>query len=329
MADDLYLDCEWFIGGDIFLIGYARGPKSFGALHDESLTKENFESILNQTNGKIYIYGPDIGVLEKHFDIDIRTNWHCVNLYKIFRDVLPGLKNYKLATIEKLYGLKRNRNEYKANIFSIFKDWRRPQVKSLVLQYNQEDVINLVKLKHIIFMQKDVDEDYLLQSRLAGTMDVIKEHVYLLPCDIYRGGSFGKFAKDSEPGHPNITAQMVIAAKFFNDLVSQYRITVLMYDVVKNMKFDFITSVNGRDSKFDLAAYIARGLARRLGVDYRAMFSDANKRCSPLIRNRTVLIIDDVIYKGTTMQTAITAAGKQKPVKIFFLAFGKSQRFAY
>lgn len=326
---DLYLDAEWFIGGDVFLLGWSRDSKSFGQLYDASLTEENLQSLLKETDGKIYFYGPDIGILEKHFNIDIRSNYHCVNLYKVFKDHLPGLKNYKLATLEKLYGLTRNRNEYKTNIFSIFKDWRRPQVKSLVLQYNMEDVVNLYKLKQMIFVQKDISEDYLLQCRLAGAMEIVQDYVYLLPCDVYRGGSFGKYAKDSDPGHPNITAQMVIGAKFFDDKVSRYRMAVLMHDVVKQMKFDIITSVNGRDSKFNLAEYLARSIALRTGMPYKEIFSDRNKSCSAAVFNRTVLIIDDVIYKGTTMKTAIESCSKQRPMKIYFLAFGKSQRFAY
>lgn len=326
---DLYLDCEWFIGGDIFLVGYARDAKNFASLYDQSLTAANFQNILQDTTGKIYFYGPDIGVLEKHFGIDIRSNYHCVNLLKVFRDKLPGLKNYRLATIEKLYGLKRNRNEYKANIFSIFQDWRRPQVKSLVLQYNQEDVVNLVRLKHIIFAQKDVDEEYLLQCRLAGTLEIIRDHVLLLPCDIYRGSSYGKFARDHDHGNPNVTAQMVVGAKFFDDLVIRYRMAVLMHDVVKDFKFDFVTSVNKRDSKFDLAEFLGRSIARRLGVEYRQLISQGNTSCSALAYNKRVLIVDDVIYKGTTMKKAIDACSKQRPMKIFFLAFGKSQRFAY
>lgn len=329
MANDLYIDAEWFIGGDVFLIGWARNTKTFGQLHDASLTPEAFDKILKATTGRIYFYGPDIGILEKYFQIDIRTNFHCVNLYKVFKDKVPGLKNYKLATIEKTYGLVRNRNEYKANIFSIFKDWRRPQVKSLVLQYNKEDVINMVKLKEIIFIQKDVDDDYLLQARLAGAMEIIQKHVYLLPCDIYRGASSGKFKKDHEAGNPNITARMVVGAKFFDDMISRYRIAVLMHDVVKEMKFDYVTSVNGRDSKFDLAAFLARSIARRLGIEYRQFLSDGNKTCSNQVHNRTILVIDDVIYKGRTMKAAIEACSKQRPLKIYFLAFGKSQRFAY
>lgn len=326
---DLYLDAEWFIGGEIFLIGYAYDTRSFGSLHDDSLTEENFQAVLHRCTGKVYFYGPDIGVIEKHFDIDIRSNYHCVNLLKVFRDQLPGLKSYKLAAIEKLYGLKRNRNEYKANIFSIFQDWRKPQVKSLVLQYNQEDVVNLAKLKQMIFIQKDVDENYLLQCRLAGTLEVIQKHVYLLPCDVYRGGNAGRYAGDGQPGAPNITAQMVVGAKFFEDNISRYRIAVLMHDVVKDMSFDYITSVNGRDSKFDLAAFLAKFIARRTGIAYSELLSNGNTSCSPEVKFKRILIIDDVIYKGRTMKKAIDACTKQRPAKIFFLAFGKSQRFAY
>jgi hypothetical protein len=328
-AVDLYLDAEWFIGGDVFLLGWARNSKEAGQLYDHTLTEDKLQDLLHNTTGRIYFYGPDIGILEKHFNIDIRNNYHCVNLYKVFKDALPGLKNYKLATLEKLYGLTRNRNEYKANIFSIFQDWRRPHVKSLVLQYNREDVVNLYKLKEMIFVQKDIADDYLLQCRLAGTLEIIQNHVYLLPCDIYRGGSFGKYTGDADPGYPNITAQMVVGAKFFDDKVSRYRMSVLMYDVVKNMRFDLVTSVNGRDSKFDLAAYLAKNIAMRLKVPYEDLFSNHNNTCSPVVKNKTVLIIDDVIYKGRTMRTAIESCSIKGPQKIYFLAFGKSQRFAF
>ncbi len=165
---DLYLDAEWFIGGEVFLLGWAHSNREYGQLYDEGLTLEAFEELLNRTTGIIYFYGPDIGILEKHFEIDIRERYHCVNLLKVFKDYVPGCKNYKLATLEKMFHIPRNRNEYKANIFSIFKDWRRPQVKSLVLQYNMEDVINLYKLKEMVFILKEISTKYLLQARLNG-----------------------------------------------------------------------------------------------------------------------------------------------------------------
>ena len=311
------------------MLGWSRNRSQFGQLHDDTLTVERFQEILDDTTGIIYFYGPDIGVIEKHFDIEIRTTWHCVNLLKVFKDVLPVQPNYKLASIEKLYGIKRNRNEYKANIFSIFKDWRRPQVKSLVLQYNREDVINMVKLKHIIFYQYDVEPEYLLQVRLAGTYELVKNYVYLLPCDVYRGRSFGRYKEGAAGEDPNITAQLVVSAKFYNDKISLYRMIVLMADVVKNMQFDFVTSVNNRDSKFNLAMALAMGIGKKNKIPFVDVFSDHNKICSRSAAGKSVLIIDDVIYKGTTMKTAIDACMKQKPGKIYFLAFGKSQRFAY
>ncbi len=326
---DLYVDCEWFLGGEIFLIGWSRDRYQFGQLYDETLTLERFQELLDDTTGIIYFYGPDIGYMEKHFGIDIRNNFHCVNLLKVFKDVLPKQPSYKLAAIEKVYGLKRNRNEYKANIFALFRDWRKPHVKSLALQYNQEDVLNMVKLKNIIFWQYDVEPDYLLQVRLSGIQDIIKNYVYLLPCDLYRGALYGRAKTGTGQNKPNITAQMVIGAKFFNDKVSLYRMQVLMHDVVKNIDFDIITAVNGRDSAFHLAGELARGIARRKKTPYLPLLSDGNTKCSAEVRGKKVLIVDDVIYKGRTMNLAIESCLRQLPAKIYFLAFGKSSRFAY
>ena len=326
---DLYLDAEWFIGGKIFLLGWSRNTKVFGQMYDDTLTEERFQELLDDTDGIIYFYGPDIGVIEKHFDIDIRSNYHCVNLLKVFKDNLPRMKNYKLATIEKHYHLNRNRNEYKSNIFSIFKDWFKPQVRSLVLQYNREDVINLARLKNIIFAQFDIEEEYLLQVRLAGTTEIIKDYAYLLPCDIYRGRSFGKYAKDATPEDPNITAQMVVTAKFHGDKISLYRMIILMTDVIKDKTFDIITCVNNRDSPFHLAKALAMGIALRKKIPFKDVLSDHNQKAIPEIGNKSILIVDDVIYKGTTMKLALDACSKQRPSKIHFLAFGKSQRYAY
>jgi adenine/guanine phosphoribosyltransferase-like PRPP-binding protein len=326
---DLFLDGEWFIGGEIFLLGWSRNTKVFGQLYEDSLTIERFQDILDETDGIIYFYGPDIGVIEKYFDIDIRSNYHCVNLLKVFKDNLPGMPNYKLATIEKHYGLKRNRQEYKANIFSIFQDWRKPQVRSLVLQYNKEDVINLARLKNIIFAQFDIEKDYLLQVKLAGTTEIIKDYAYLLPCDVYRGKSYGKY-KDGHPGDdPNITAQLVVSAKFHNDKVSLYRMIILLYDVIKEKQYDIITCVNNRDSPFHLARALAMGVATKKKIPFKDILSNHNQEAAAYIKDKRILIIDDVIYKGTTMGMALNACMKQKPVLMHFLAFGKSVRFAY
>lgn len=327
MKRDLYLDAEWFIGGDVFLIGWAFDKNNFGQLYDETLTEEKFQELLNLTTGIIYFYGPDIGIIEKYFDIDIRSNFHCVNLLKVFKDLLPGLKNYKLATIEKIYNIKRNRNEYKANIFRIFDDWRKPQVKSLVLQYNREDVVNLCRLKNIIFWTYDVEDEYLLQVRLAGVTEIFKNYVYLLPADVYRGKSWFGHGNDLETTFT--ASQLIIRAKFYNDIASLCQMIGVMCDVVRDMKFDFITPVNSQAGNVHLAKLLASGIGKRLGIPAVELITDGNTSCSHLVKGKNVLIVDDVIYKGATMDKALQAVSKQKPGMIYFLAFGKCDRCAY
>lgn len=61
---DLYLDAEWFIGGEIFLIGWSRDKHQCGQLYEDSLTAERFQEVLDGTTGIIYFYGPDIGPIK-------------------------------------------------------------------------------------------------------------------------------------------------------------------------------------------------------------------------------------------------------------------------
>ncbi len=65
--NSIYLDAEWYIGGNVFLIGYVYQNGDKDQLFDRSLTKKNFLHALSSVN-VIYFYGPDIGVIESHFD---------------------------------------------------------------------------------------------------------------------------------------------------------------------------------------------------------------------------------------------------------------------
>jgi RNase_H superfamily len=150
---ELYIDGEWFIGGKMFLIGYCFESGQCRQLYLHQLTKKRFLALLSRlrSDGSIFFYGPDIGVIEKHFGIDIRMRYRCINLLKVFRQVLPPQKSYKLASIEKRFGIHRARVEYKKNIRDIFKDWYDPVKRKRVMAYNVEDVIYLRKLKKLIF----------------------------------------------------------------------------------------------------------------------------------------------------------------------------------
>lgn len=163
MRKSLYIDGEWFIRGRLFLLGYCYNTGKCLQLIDSEINKVNIKKILIDVE-EIYFYGPDIGILEKQFNLSIRNEIKCFNLLKIFRQVLPPQKSYKLSAIEKKFGVKRSRVEYKKNIFDIFSDWRKADKRKRILEYNQEDVINLRKLKQIIFKKYRVklsDEDRL------------------------------------------------------------------------------------------------------------------------------------------------------------------------
>lgn len=146
---EIYIDAEWFLNGKFFLLGYAYTSKKFSSLHGKNLTKAKFLNLLHPKI-KIYFYGPDIGIIEKHFNIDIRNKYICINLIRVFKNTF-STSSYRLADIEHVFGLNRKRVEYKKSIFDIYGDWLNPVVRKRVIQYNKEDVINLALLKKIVF----------------------------------------------------------------------------------------------------------------------------------------------------------------------------------
>jgi len=162
---EIYIDVEWTLDQDVFLIGYAYTLRKKGQLYGKSLTKKNFLTLLEGVEF-IFIYGPDIGMLEKYFSIDIRQEYKCINLLKIFRRYIPGLKSYKLAALEEMFGIKRTTKQYKQNIFTLFKDWRNPSKRRLCLKYNMEDVINLLIIKKKAFTKYNITRSQYSRSLL-------------------------------------------------------------------------------------------------------------------------------------------------------------------
>jgi hypothetical protein len=187
---DLYLDCEWHVNQNVFLVGYVHSSTdclgkpaqllSKGQLYDSTLTQNNLLNLLHGTR-YIFFYGPDIGMLEKHFNISIRQQYQCINLLKIFRYALPGLPSYKLADIEELYKIKRSDRKYKSNIFQALRDWNIPHKRKQVLRYNMEDTVNLFILKEKIFAKQKLNSDFLqhhLLSGIDGDVSLSESHLY-------------------------------------------------------------------------------------------------------------------------------------------------------
>jgi len=83
-----------------------------------------------------------------------------VNTYlqRVFRDLLLGLPSYRLPFLEEKFGVARSEKSYKANIFKLVEDWNNPYKKQKVLKYNEEDMMNLVRLWGIVFSEKGITE---------------------------------------------------------------------------------------------------------------------------------------------------------------------------
>lgn len=76
------------------------------------------------------------------------------------------MRSYKLADVEKKFGIFRKEVEYKKNIFKIWHDWKKYDKKKRILRYNLEDVINLVRLWKRVRSQHQITTDYLIQNSL-------------------------------------------------------------------------------------------------------------------------------------------------------------------
>ena len=98
---------------------------------------------------------------EKYFDIDIRNNYKCINLLRITRACMPNAKSWKLEHIEKIFHLPRHVAKYKKSIFQIYSDWKDYKYRQRVLQYNEDDVRNLVLVKQKLFERYDITREYL------------------------------------------------------------------------------------------------------------------------------------------------------------------------
>jgi len=161
---NLFLDCEWFIPQKLFLIGWCNNTRSFGQLYGNKLTRSNMIDLLKGVDF-IFFYGPDIAVIENWFSMNIRNRFQCVNLLKCFRDHIPA-ESYKLAELEKKFGIHRNVDKYKRNMRLLYDDWHHPERKYHVLQYNMDDVINLYRLTGIIFKKYGIRKRYLSNNLL-------------------------------------------------------------------------------------------------------------------------------------------------------------------
>lgn len=171
---DIYIDGEWNSLAKpqkFYLLGYCFDLNHAGWLYDENdytfmgktlyklpyrgknyLTREKVLELLDGVEN-IYFYGPDIGMLEKCFNISLKDKYNCINLLHATKQLEPNAESHKLVHYEHQAGIYRETEGYKHNsIYNVHRDWYTdPRHRARVLLYNKEDVINLLRVKKFIY----------------------------------------------------------------------------------------------------------------------------------------------------------------------------------
>lgn len=170
---NLFIDAEWYLNQRIFLIAFAFENTATGDIEVKQIFRKNIlqrhiRKMLDILNGDIYVYGPDVAMIEKRFDIPLREKYRCINFLKVIKHLVPGQSSYKLAEMEKHFGFFRKADKYKTNIFDIYRDWHHPELRKIVLEYNYEDAYYLARLKQVVFKKYKPDDDWLTSIALTA-----------------------------------------------------------------------------------------------------------------------------------------------------------------
>lgn len=161
----VFLDCEWTLDQNIFLLSYAFKNGDSGSVHGRDLNHTYLKKLLRPVQF-IYVYGPDIAYLEKNFPIDFRNRFYCINMLKLVKNVIPGLDSYKLANIEKMFRIPRSTRKYKTSVFTIWKHWHDKRKREHVIRYNLEDARNLRQVFYELEDHYGLNRRMVLECRL-------------------------------------------------------------------------------------------------------------------------------------------------------------------
>ena len=164
---DIYIDLEWYQNGKIFLLSYAYNLSKYGQLYGTKLNREEIKKLLVDVEN-IFVYGPDIARMENYYDLNLKQNYYCFNLLTVARKYVYYAENYKLSTMEDIYGISRTEN-YKTNIWDLYSDFNNPKKHKAALKYNMEDSLNLVRVKRAIFKEFGITRKELMEFEMKKT----------------------------------------------------------------------------------------------------------------------------------------------------------------
>ncbi|HOV89346.1 MAG TPA: ribonuclease H-like domain-containing protein [Syntrophorhabdaceae bacterium] len=151
-----YLDIETDRKGNICVIGIYTDLYGFVQFKGENINAEKLAYITSSVDTIVTFNGDyfDLPHIKKCLDLDLMTNHKSLDLLKIKRKL--GIKG-GLKELEKMFGIKRKTegiNGYNAmTLWEIYIKKGREDALNLLLEYNREDVLNLIPLEEILLKQ--------------------------------------------------------------------------------------------------------------------------------------------------------------------------------
>lgn len=155
---DIFIDCEWIPGDYITILGAYCSCKDRFQLYDKSLTKTNFIDFIEGCKGRrtepfLFCHGPDIGRIERYFNLDLKKKYPCVNVQKAFRQ-FTRFNKVGIYHLERKFGIPRG---WVMSWEDMELYWKiRKEYRKHVLDYNWDDCVNLSRLVTVLKRQYGV-----------------------------------------------------------------------------------------------------------------------------------------------------------------------------
>lgn len=150
IAMKAYLDIETDREGNISVIGISLEDQTFKQFVGKDISSHKVENCLRQARTIVTFNGDnfDLPQIKKQLNLDLAITHRSHDLFKVKKQlkIKGGLKE-----LEKMYGIERKTegvNGFKAiQLWEIYRKHGRKDALELLLEYNKEDVLNLIPLE--------------------------------------------------------------------------------------------------------------------------------------------------------------------------------------
>ena len=145
-----YLDIETDRQGEISVIGIYTEPKGLVQLYGYDITAQNIETVTGSARTIVTFNGDnfDLPLIKKNLNLDLRATHSSLDLFKEKKAL--GIKG-GLKELEKRFGIARKTdglNGYHAiKLWESYRQCGSLESLHLLLEYNGEDVVNLIRLE--------------------------------------------------------------------------------------------------------------------------------------------------------------------------------------